>query len=99
MLKVFIENTKDDQGEENGKLFLESDGAQFIVVAYKVTKPKNELESAGEAKTNLGYFPSVASALRFIVKKKVMESNAQTLYELLEDLKRLEEWIHTKVAV
>ena len=83
-MKVQIENN----------LYLESDSMQFIVKEYtgNFTTDKKTGKEIEQYKTH-GYFPSVVYALNHVVKMKVMESTAQTLGELQEDIRRFREYI------
>jgi hypothetical protein len=83
-LKVLIED----------QLYIEADSMQFIIKEYSGKQTTKGKERA----TIHGYFPSIASALKHIVKMKVKESTATTLLELVQDIKRIEEYIHTKLT-
>ncbi|WP_019123794.1 hypothetical protein [Brevibacillus massiliensis] len=81
------------QIEEN--LFLESDGLQFIVKEYTGKK-----DTLGRDLYKVhGYFPTVTSSLNHLVKMKVMQSTAQTLSELVQDIQRIEQYIESKLSV
>jgi len=73
--------------EEN--LFIESDGVQFILRDYsgKVDKKGKEIYKS------LGFFGSLQSALKKVVKIKIMKSNAETIQQLLSELKIIEDEI------
>lgn len=88
-MKVFIEDVI-VEGEVKGKLYLESDSMQFIIREYngKVN------EKGVEGSKNHGYFTNVKSALSHLIKMKVMQSTAQTLSALREDIKRIEQDIN-----
>lgn len=80
-MKVHIENN----------LYLESDERQYILVEYSIAKSgKNEGEAVGR---NLSYHPSIDSAIRALVQRKIKESTAQTLAELAQDVRRIDEYI------
>ena len=83
-MKVHIEND----------LYLESDGLQFIVKEY--TGKQDHL--GRDLYKVHGYFPSVQSAVKHLIKMKVMESTAQTLSELCQDILRIEEYIQSKIG-
>lgn len=94
-MRVVIEKFYDDLGAEIGELVIESDGMQFIVRTLMVaTKNKT-----GVNDTILGYYPSIASAVKAIVRMKVMESTCTTLSELLQDVLRIEAYIHERITV
>ena len=87
-MKVHIENS----------IYLESDGTQFILKEYtgKTTEVKGkEIE---QYKTH-GYFSSISGALNKVTKMKVMDSTAQTLGELLQEVEGIREYIESKVTV
>lgn len=67
-----------------GNLYIESDSMQFIIREYGLTK-----EGEVSVKTH-GYFPKIAHCLNHIIKMKVMESTANTLSELREDIQRIQ---------
>ena len=85
-MKVQIENN----------LYLESDSMQFIVKEYtgNFTTDKKTGKEIEQYKTH-GYFPNVEFALKHYLKMKVMESTAQTLGELLQDIRRIREYIES----
>lgn len=78
-----------------GSIFLESDEMQFVVKEYSGKTDKD----GREIYKTLGYFGSIASAIRFLVKLKLMRSTAATLQELAEDVKRIEQCIESKLTV
>lgn len=80
-----------------GNVFLESDGNQFIIKKYtgKVYTDKNGKET--EAYDTLGYFNQLKHALGHLVRMKIMESTANTLQELIEEIKQIELFIESKV--
>ena len=78
-----------------GQLYLESDGMQFIIKEYsgKQDKAGNDLY-----KTH-GYYSSVEGAIKGLVKKKIMESTAATLLELLGEVEGIKAYIESKVNI
>ena len=77
------------------KLYLDSDGTQFILKQYSgKTNDKGE-----ETFKALGYFGNIRAAINYLIKMKIHESTATNLNELLEDVKRIEDWVHEKVRV
>lgn len=87
-MKVQIENN----------LYLESDGMQFILKEYTGKTREVKGEEIEQSKTH-GYFSSISSALKHVVKMKIMDSTAQTLGELLQEVKGIREYIESKVNV
>jgi hypothetical protein len=89
-MKVQIENN----------LYIESDSLQYIIKEYtgKVsTDEKTGKET--ELYNTLGYYTNVKSCVKHILNMKIKESTASTLSELLEDVKRIESYIESKVAI
>ena len=78
-----------------GNLYLESDGMQFIIKRYIGSKDKN----GNDLYNTLGYFSSLEHAIKHLIKLKVMESTAQTLKELLEDVKRIKSDVESMVYI
>ncbi|UED70760.1 hypothetical protein [Brevibacillus sp. HD3.3A] len=78
-----------------GNLYLESDDMQFIIKEYNGKKDATGRELY---KTH-GYFPSVQSAVKHLVKMKVMQSTAQTLSELHQDALRIEQYVESQLTV
>ena len=76
------------------KLYLESDGVQYILKLYGKPNAKGE-----ETFKALGYFGKIRSVINYLIKMKIHESTATNLNELLEDVKRIEDWVHDKVRV
>lgn len=86
-MKVYIEDTFNEDGELKGKLYLESDSMQFMLREYNGKFDKNGYELS----KTLGYYTNVKSALTALIKLKVMQSTATTLTELHEDIRRIEQ--------
>ncbi|MGE6379899.1 hypothetical protein [Peribacillus muralis] len=84
-MKVQIEN----------EFYLESDDKQFIIKEYigKQDKEGNERFKV------YGYFGSIQQALKKFLSMKVMQSNAVTLSQLVEDVKRIEQYIDSKFSI
>lgn len=88
-MKVYVDTFHNEDGSFRGNLFLESDSMQFILREYR----EQRLDKHGkETQTvlNVGYFTNIVSALNHVIKMKVMQSTAQTLTELREDIQRIE---------
>lgn len=68
---------------------------QFIIKEYNGKKDATGRELY---KTH-GYFPSVQSAVKHLVKMKVMQSTAQTLSELHQDALRIEQYVESQLTV
>lgn len=97
-MKVLIEEStrQGKDGYENVYyLYLESDGMQFILREYNGNLDKN---GNGVYKT-IGYYSSVAGAINALVKMKLMDSTAETLGELLNEVQGIREYIESKIAV
>jgi hypothetical protein len=78
-----------------GNLFIKSDRHQFIIEECTTRK-----DGKGEGKPTVhGYFANLNSAVKHLVKMKVKQSTAKTLLELTEDVKRIEQSIHTKLSI
>ncbi|GIP40788.1 hypothetical protein J31TS4_40680 [Paenibacillus sp. J31TS4] len=77
------------------KLFIESDPYQFIIKEYTGSFDKKGYEKY----VTHGYFTKLETAIKHLAKMKVKESTAKTLGELLQDLKRIEEYICSKVTL
>jgi hypothetical protein len=76
-------------------LYIESDHLQFYIRKYN-----GKTDNKGREIYNvLGYFSSLNQAIKYLVKHKVMKSDATTVQELLDDLKRIENRINELVKV
>ncbi|MGN0022218.1 MAG: hypothetical protein ACI35Z_15555 [Sphingobacterium hotanense] len=84
-MKVCIENN----------LYIESDGMQYILKEYTGKTAEN---GTPLFKTH-GYFSSIEAALNKFLKMKIMDSTAQTLGELLREVKDIREYIESTVTV
>ncbi|WP_289138183.1 hypothetical protein [uncultured Brevibacillus sp.] len=79
--------------EEN--LFIESDAHQFIIKEYTMRK-----DGKGAGKTIIhGYFSKLEQVIKHLVSMKVKKSTATTLQELVRDIQRIEEYIHSLITV
>lgn len=77
------------------KLYLETDNLQYLIKEYSgKTNDKGE-----ETYKTLGYFGQLQPAIKFLIKMKIRESTATNLKELMEDVQRIEDWVHVKVRV
>lgn len=78
-----------------GNLFLESDERQFIIKEYtgKMDDKGKELFKAH------GYYPTISLAMKSFVSMKIKQSTASTLSELIEDVKRIDLYIKSKLNV
>lgn len=79
-----------------GNLYLESDSMQFIIKDY--TGAVNVDKKTGketETYNTLGYFSSIESACKFLIKMKLMQSSAANLQELLQDFNRINQWVRS----
>ncbi|MDF2649631.1 MAG: hypothetical protein K0Q73_5436 [Paenibacillus sp.] len=86
------------QIEDN--LYIESDALQFIVKEYTGKVSKDEKSGKETELYNiLGYYTNVKSCVKHILTMKIKESTATTLAELLEDVKRIEMWIESKMTI
>lgn len=73
---------------------------QFILKEYTGNVYKNKETGKETESTNThGYFTSVQSAVKKLVKMKVMESTATDLKGLLEDVEDIKRFIEERVAV
>lgn len=92
-MKVFIDDVYVD-GEFKGKIFIESDAMQYMVNIYngKVT------DKGAEIYTTKGFFRTLEQAVKFVVRMKVNDSTATTLSELITDMRRIGEYIESKLS-
>jgi hypothetical protein len=75
-------------------IYLESDERQFIIKKYtgSINKQTNQ-----EVFVPLGYYSQLESVVKALVRMKIRQSSATTFEELIQDLKRIEEWIKSKI--
>ena len=85
-MKIHIENN----------LYLESDGMQFVLRKYSGKKGMNRGREV-DLFTTVGYFSNVASAINHIAKMKIMQSQAETFQELLNEMKEIRNYIESTV--
>jgi uncharacterized lipoprotein YajG len=76
-------------------LYIESDHLQFYIRKYSGKTDKDGRETYNV----LGYFSSLNQAIKYLAKHKVMKSDATTVQELLNDLRRIENRINELVRV
>lgn len=78
-----------------GNIYITSDKHNFIV-EEETTKQ----DGSGKGKTIVhGYFSDLRSAIKHLVKMKLRQSTATTLQELVRDVQRIEEYIHSQLSV
>lgn len=78
-----------------GSLYIESDGMQFIIKDYTGSKDK----FGKDIYKTVGYYTNLQSAIKAIIKQKVMDSTATNLKELLNDVKQIESFVEAQVLV
>lgn len=76
-------------------IYLESDDRQFIIKEYTGKTDKNGTELF----ITHGYFSSIKSALKHLVKMKIKESTATTLKELIDDINKIHLYIESKIKM
>ena len=96
-MKILISPTYNDNCEETGQLYLESDSMQFILRQYWIGKDKDGAPK--ESSKTLGYYPSISSVLNHAFKMRIMESQATTIAELKKDFDELSEWFKEQFDV
>ena len=80
-----------------GKLYLESDGTQYILREYTGrTQFKDGKEY--EHFITKGYFSSIEGALKKLVKMKIMDSTAADLKSLLQEIKEIYDDLKLKLG-
>lgn len=92
-MKVFIDNIIID-GQDKGELYIDSDERNYMVNVYN-----GKTDKQGKAVfTNKGYYTTLASAAKEIVKMEIHRSTASTLHELIRDVERIERYIESKIT-
>lgn len=76
-------------------LYIESDSKQFILKRYT----GKQGEKGNELFITLGFFGSLASVIKYLIKMETMESEATTLKDLLVDIERIEREINRLIKV
>lgn len=80
------------------KLYLESDGMQFILKEYTGRTAIKDGKTS-EVTNTKGYFQTVEGALTFLVKMKLMESTATDLQTLISSVKEVRDYLKERVTV
>lgn len=93
-MKVYICDTKNEQGEVKGRVYLESDTMQFIIKEYTGKTRKEKDGSETELFNTLGYVTDPEAAMRFMLKLKIKESTAADLKALLSEIREIKAWLH-----
>lgn len=88
-MKIHIENN----------LYLESDQYQYLLKQYSGRTYPNKKGEEIESYQVIGYYGSVNQAIKALINKKIKETTATNLTELLNDIKRIEKHIKEKVNV
>lgn len=73
-------------------LYLESDDYSYMIREETGT----DKEGKPTYKTH-GYFSTVQSAMKHLLQMKIKQSTAVSLSELLQDVKRIEQYIESKI--
>lgn len=72
------------------KLFIESDGMQFILKEYSGKTTTDKKGNEIEVYKTLGYFSSLKHVVRYLIKKDCLESTVTTFSQLFNELNRIE---------
>lgn len=81
-----------------GDLYLESDTMQFIIKEYTgAVSVDKKTGKETEIYNTHGYFTSIESACKYLVKMKLMQSTAGNLTEFLQDFRTLDQWIRAQL--
>lgn len=73
-----------------GNLYLESDELQFMIKEYSTIRSG---ENAGkEIGNTIGYYTSLSSVIKALMRMKLHDSTATNLRELLDDWENIKEW-------
>jgi len=75
------------------KLYLESDGIQYIIREYTGNHDKDGKETF----RSLGFYGNINHAINSLVKNKIMQSTATTLSELKVDIEKIKQDINSKI--
>ena len=94
-MRIVIEKFYDDKQNEIGELVIESDDRNFTV---KTERP-SAINKSGKTRKIHGQYFTLAEAVKCLARLKVMDSTAQTISELVQDLKRIEAYIHDKIEI
>jgi hypothetical protein len=78
------------------KVFIESDGIQFILKKYSGAVDK---KTGSEIFKALGYFSTLQQTVKHVIKMQCMESTATTFQQLFDDLDRIEKNIETLIKI
>ena len=81
----------------DGNVYLESDDQQFLLKEYTGKTYTNKKGEEVETYRNLGYYGTIQQAIKGIVRKKLLESDATTLQEIKSDVNKLEKYIEQKI--
>lgn len=77
-----------------GNVYLESDSLQFIIKEYNGNMDKH----GRELYKVHGYFSTTNSAIKYLLKMKIMASTQHTLEKLLIELERVEQSILSSIS-
>lgn len=73
---------------------LVSDGMQFILQLRRTVDNEESKNYGNEYVTGVGYYSDLESALKGYVRKKTYKSEATTIDELLQEIRKLNDYIH-----
>jgi hypothetical protein len=75
----------------NDTIFIKSDTMQFILVEEKTVQ---EGKTKGKVEENvIGFYATLDDALQSFVKQMQLESNAETIKELIQETKALKKYL------
>ena len=81
-----------------GNIFIESDERQYILKEYTGKTTTDKHGKTHELYRVHGYFGKLEQVMKKLVKMKILNSKAETIGELLEEVKKIDRYIEEKIS-
>lgn len=97
-MRIFIEKVLTEDGKSNGELWIESSSLCFTVVHYSDKNVKIAgVEQNKKAVISNVDCMNIIGCANVILTRKIKDSTANDLRELIEDVTRIKEWLSEKL--
>jgi len=85
--------------EINDKYRIQSDSVQIMVIQKSVISKPGSKHKGEESTTTLGYFRTVQQAFKFLLQQQILDSDATSFKELIEEVARIEKELKESIRI
>ena len=85
--------------EINDKYRIQSDSVQIMVIQKSVISKPGSKHKGEESTATLGYFRTVQQAFKFLLQQQILDSDATSFEELIEEVERIEKELKQAITI